>query len=135
MDKKIVFLDRDGIINIDKSYVYKIEDFEFFDGVFEVLKHLQNLGYLLIIVTNQSGIGRGYYSEDDFLKLTSWMQSEFKKRGVQISKVTIAPISQRTTVHVENQKLLCLKRQKKILELILKIHGWLEIKRVILKLD
>ena len=80
MDKKIVFLDRDGIINIDKSYVYKIEDFEFFDGVFEVLKHLQNLGYLLIIVTNQSGIGRGYYSEDDFLKLTSWMQSEFKKR-------------------------------------------------------
>ena len=63
---KAVFLDRDGVINIDKAYVSKIEDFEFCEGVFEALNHFQNLWYLLIVVTNQSRIGRGYYSEDDF---------------------------------------------------------------------
>ena len=71
--QKALFLDRDGVINIDKKYVYKIEDFEFCKGVFETLRHFQSLGYKLIIVTNQSGIGRGYYSEEDFQKLTQWM--------------------------------------------------------------
>ena len=70
---KAVFLDRDGVINIDKAYVSKIEDFEFCEGVFEALKHFQNLGYLLIVVTNQSGIGRGYYSEENFQILSDWM--------------------------------------------------------------
>ena len=91
MKNKTIFLDRDGIINIDKSYLYKIEDFEFCDGVFKALKHLQALGYILIVVTNQSGIARGYYSEDDFLKLTSWMLKEFEKQGITISKVYHCP--------------------------------------------
>lgn len=74
--QKAIFLDRDGVINVDKAYVSKIEDFEFCDGVFEALHHFKTLGYLLILVTNQSGIGRGYYREEDFHILTQWMQKE-----------------------------------------------------------
>ena len=88
---KAVFLDRDGVINIDKAYVYKIEDFEFCQGVFEALKHFQNLGYLLIVVTNQSGIGRGYYREEDFQHLTQWMKQELQKCGVAIDAVYYCP--------------------------------------------
>jgi len=88
---RVVFLDRDGVINEDNGYVYKIEDFIFKDGVFDSLKRLQDLGYKLIVVTNQSGIGRGYYSEEEFLKLTSFMKDEFKKNGIKIDKVYYCP--------------------------------------------
>ncbi len=88
---KAVFLDRDGVINEDRGYVHKIEDFVFIDGIFEKLKKYQNDGYLLIVVTNQSGIGRGYYSEEDFLKLTKYMLDEFEKKGIKITKVYHSP--------------------------------------------
>ncbi len=88
---KAVFLDRDGVINIDKQYVSKIEDFEFKEGIFELLGHLQRLGYILIVVTNQSGIGRGYYTQEDFDKLTRWKIRELKKRGIIISDVFYCP--------------------------------------------
>lgn len=89
--QKAIFLDRDGVINIDKAYVSKIEDFEFCEGVFETLQHFQKLGYLLIIVTNQSGIGRGYYSEEDFQTLTTWMQKELLHVKVKIDAVFHCP--------------------------------------------
>ncbi len=85
--KKAIFLDRDGIINVDHSYVYKKENFVFCEGIFETLKHFLSLNYELIIVTNQSGIGRGYYSEKDFEKLTSWMLDEFTCKLIKITKV------------------------------------------------
>ena len=66
---KAVFLDRDGTINVDKSYLNKIKEFEYLPGVIEGLRMLQDAGFILIIVTNQSGIARGYYSEEDFLEL------------------------------------------------------------------
>jgi len=100
--QKALFLDRDGVINIDKSYLYKIEEFEFCDGIFELLNHAVKLGYLLFVVTNQSGIGRGYYSEADFLKLTDWMVKEFEKREIPIQKVYYCP-------HHPNQKCNCRK--------------------------
>ncbi|MCH9813652.1 MAG: D-glycero-beta-D-manno-heptose 1,7-bisphosphate 7-phosphatase [Epsilonproteobacteria bacterium] len=84
---KALFLDRDGVINIDKSYVSKIEDFEFTNGIFEVLKKYQKEGYLLIVVTNQSGIGRGYYTSEDFETLTAWKLDELKKREIFIDEV------------------------------------------------
>jgi D-glycero-D-manno-heptose 1,7-bisphosphate phosphatase len=87
LQNRVVFLDRDGVINIDKGYVHKIEDFEFIDGIFELLTYLQAMGFSLIVVTNQSGIGRGYYSESDFQTLTSFMCSELKKRDINITKV------------------------------------------------
>ena len=88
---KAIFLDRDGVINVDKAYVSKIEDFEFCEGVFEALIHFQTLGYLLIIVTNQSGIGRGYYSEEDFQKLTAWMQKELLHVQIKIDAIYHCP--------------------------------------------
>ena len=91
LKQKAVFLDRDGVINIEKNYLYKIEDFDFIDGVFEALKYLENKGYLLFIITNQSGINRGYYTINDFNKLTKWMLEEFKKQNITISEVQYCP--------------------------------------------
>jgi D-glycero-D-manno-heptose 1,7-bisphosphate phosphatase len=58
MKQKAIFLDRDGVINIEKDYLYKIEDFEFIDGLFDALRYLKSLGFLFFVITNQSGIGR-----------------------------------------------------------------------------
>lgn len=89
--KKAVFLDRDGVINVEKNYLYKIEDFEFIEGVFSSLRYLQSLGYQLFIITNQSGISRGYYTLDDFNLLTQWMLTQFKKKSIEISQVELCP--------------------------------------------
>ena len=68
--QKAIFLDRDGVINKEVGYLHKSKDFEFIDGVFEACKYFQKLGYKLIVVTNQSGIARGYYQEENFHTLT-----------------------------------------------------------------
>ncbi len=79
------------MINIDKSYVSRIEDFEFVPHVFDVLRHYGKLGYLLIIVTNQSGIGRGYYTSEDFEKLTRWMLDRLLEEHINIEAVYHCP--------------------------------------------
>ena len=91
MNNKAAFFDRDGVINVEKNYVYKIEDFEFIEGVTEVLRKFQDLGYLLFIITNQAGIGRGYYTEQDFYNLTDWMLNELQGQGIHIMKVYHSP--------------------------------------------
>jgi len=87
MTQKAFFLDRDGIINVDHGYVNKVEDFEFTEGIFSLLKLLINNNFKLFIVTNQSGIGRNYYSKEEFSTLTEWMLSELKKRDIEIVSV------------------------------------------------
>jgi D-glycero-D-manno-heptose 1,7-bisphosphate phosphatase len=87
----IIFIDRDGVINIEKNYLYKIKDFEFCPYVIESLQELQNIGYKFIIVTNQSGIGRGYYTEEDFNKLTNYMLDLFKKNNIKILDIFHCP--------------------------------------------
>ena len=89
--QKAAFLDRDGVINIDHAYVHTPEEFTFIPGVFEACRQLQSAGYLLIIATNQSGIGRGYYSEEDFGRLCDWMKGEFARQGVQITDIFFCP--------------------------------------------
>ncbi|OQX58566.1 MAG: D-glycero-beta-D-manno-heptose-1,7-bisphosphate 7-phosphatase [Helicobacteraceae bacterium 4484_230] len=86
-----LFLDRDGVINAEKNYLHKVEDVEFIDGIFELCRKYQEAGYLIIVVTNQSGIARGYYSEEDFAALTNWMSDEFKKHGIVITHVYHCP--------------------------------------------
>ena len=88
---KGIFLDRDGTINIEKDYLHRIEDFEFEDGALEALKIFQDLGYKIIVVTNQSGIARGYYSEEDLSLLNDYMIKEAKKEGIEISAVYYCP--------------------------------------------
>ena len=83
---KAVFLDRDGTINFDKEYLFRKEDFEWLPGAIEALKYFQECGYKLIIITNQSGIARGYYTEKDFNELSLWMSRELNKYGITIDK-------------------------------------------------
>lgn len=89
--RKAIFLDRDGTINIDKEYLYKIEDFEFEPKACEALKILSDLGYLLIIVTNQSGVARGYYKEEDVELLHRDLLQILLEKGIKISKVYYCP--------------------------------------------
>lgn len=91
MSKKVVFLDRDGVINKEVGYLHKIKDFQFIDGVFKACMYLQTLDYQLIIVTNQSGIGRGYYSEDEFHTVNNWMLEQFSARDVDVLDVFFCP--------------------------------------------
>ena len=86
-----LFLDRDGVINVDREYVYKSDDFEFIEGIFEVVKQYHEAGYLVIVITNQSGIARGYYSERDFLHVSRWMQEQFEAYGGKIDHVYYCP--------------------------------------------
>ena len=89
--KRALFLDRDGVINIDINYPHKIEEFEFIDGIFDLCAAAAGHNYRIIVVTNQSGIARGYYNEADFMKLTEWMAREFAGRGIEISRVYACP--------------------------------------------
>jgi len=91
MKNKALFLDRDGVINIDSGYVWQPADFRFVEGIFELCLAAQSKGYLLIVVTNQAGIGRGYYSEEDFWHITRHMQAEFARRGITIHAVYFSP--------------------------------------------
>jgi len=88
---KALFLDRDGIINLDHGYVYRKEDFEFVPDIFDLCRLAANKGYEIIVITNQAGIARGYYQIADFEDLTHWMKQEFKKEGVFISDVFHCP--------------------------------------------
>ena len=93
MSIKTIFLDRDGVINKELNYIYKVDDFIFIDGIFETCLHFQNLGYKIIIVTNQSGISRGFYTESDYEKLSQWMLSQFNNNNINILDIFYCPHS------------------------------------------
>lgn len=88
---RALFLDRDGVVNHDLGYTSSAENFRFIDGVFELCRAAIESDYLLIVVTNQAGIGRGYYSEQDFLSLTKWMCDQFEEQGAPITDVFYCP--------------------------------------------
>lgn len=89
--QRAVFLDRDGVINIEKSYLHRIEDFEFLPGVPQALRLLKEAGFLLVVVTNQSGVARGYYSLEAVHELHRHLQNELAVAGTAIDGFYICP--------------------------------------------
>jgi len=88
---KALFLDRDGVINEDRGYPYKPEDIEFCDGIFPLCKKALEKGYLLIVVTNQAGVAKGYFTEKDVESLHKWMIEQFASRGIEITAFYFCP--------------------------------------------
>jgi D-glycero-D-manno-heptose 1,7-bisphosphate phosphatase len=88
---KALFIDRDGVINVDKVHVFRKTDFEFTEGIFDLCRKYLSYGYLIIVITNQAGIAKGLYTVEDFDKLTDWMIRQFKDKGITISKVYYCP--------------------------------------------
>ncbi len=88
---RALFLDRDGVINTEVEYLSRIDDVEFVEGIFDLCLSAQNFGYKIIIVTNQSGIARGYYSEADFWVLMKWMLRQFGARGIDVTDTYFCP--------------------------------------------
>lgn len=88
---KAVFFDRDGVFNVDKIDMYKIEDFEWIDGAKEAVKFCNDNGYLAIVITNQSGIARGLFTEADVRKLHNFINDELKKTGAHIDAFYYCP--------------------------------------------
>jgi D-glycero-D-manno-heptose 1,7-bisphosphate phosphatase len=86
-----LFLDRDGIINIDYGHVGSLDDFHFVPGIFDLVSLAKTAGLLVFVVTNQSGIGRGLYSEKDFFDVSDYMIKEFARRGLGIEKIYHCP--------------------------------------------
>jgi D-glycero-D-manno-heptose 1,7-bisphosphate phosphatase len=97
--KPALFLDRDGVVNRDHGYVFEKKDFDFYPEVFEICLLAQNSGMPIVIVTNQSGIGRGYFSERDYQALTEWMIACFKSHGIKITDVLHAPENPDSGLH------------------------------------
>jgi len=91
MTLKTIFLDRDGVINKEVRYLFRIADFEFIDGVFDACLYFQSLNYKIIIISNQSGIARGFYNENDFHILSDWMVNQFNKKGISILDILYCP--------------------------------------------
>jgi D,D-heptose 1,7-bisphosphate phosphatase len=98
MQRPAVFFDRDGVLNVDKAYVYRIEDFDWIPGAREAIKLCNDRGYLTFVVTNQSGVARGYYGIDDVYRLHGWMNLELAEIGAHIEEFQYCPYHEEGTV-------------------------------------
>ena len=98
MPYKALLMDRDGIVNVDHGYVGDIGRFTFMDGIFTLARHAVDRGFRVAVITNQSGIARGYFSEAAFLELTGWMRAAFQAQGVELAGVFHCPYHRGGTV-------------------------------------
>ena len=104
MTIKTIFLDRDGVINEDVGYLHKIKDCCFINGIFETCHYFISQGYQIIIVTNQSGISRGYFSEKDFQIITNWMLLQFENNFIKILDIFHCPHSPKSNCDCRKPK-------------------------------
>ena len=109
MAKIAVFLDRDGVINQDTGYVSCVDDFHFIDGTIEALQILKKKGYCLVVVTNQSGIARGYFTEEQFMSLTEWMDWSLADRDADLDGIYFCPHHPTAGVGEYRQECTCRK--------------------------
>ena len=107
---KVLFLDRDGVINVDTGYVYEIDKFVFMPRIFELCNYFIEKKFKIIIVTNQSGIGRGYYDLRAFFKINDWMIKQFQNHGIEILDVFFCP-------HTPEENCDCRKPKSKLFNL------------------
>ena len=91
MSGRALFLDRDGVVNVEVGYLHRAEEVRFVDGIFSLCRTAAGLGYRLIVVTNQAGIARGYYTEADFDVLMEFMRGELRAEGVELDAVYYCP--------------------------------------------
>jgi D-glycero-D-manno-heptose 1,7-bisphosphate phosphatase len=91
MSEKALFLDRDGVVNVEIGYLHRVEDVEFVPGIISLCRTAMQLGYRLVIVTNQAGIARGYYDEAAFEGLMDWMREQLRAEGVELDAVYYCP--------------------------------------------
>jgi D-glycero-D-manno-heptose 1,7-bisphosphate phosphatase len=89
--RRALFLDRDGVVNVEIGYLHRIEDVEFMPGIVSLCRTAIELGYKLVVVTNQAGIARGLYAEDDYQTLMTWMRGELRREGVEFDAVYHCP--------------------------------------------
>lgn len=104
-----IFLDRDGTLNIDHGYVHEIDQFEFIDGVIDALRELKSMGFALVLITNQSGIARGLFTEAQFETLTEWMDWSLADRGVDLDGIYYCPHHPEAKVEAFRQQCDCRK--------------------------
>ena len=114
MPIKTIFLDRDGVINHEVNYLHKISDLKFIDGIFEACISFKKLGYQIIIISNQSGISRGYYSDEDYHKLTKWLVNKFKQNNVNLLDTFYCPHSPKDQCNCRKPKPGMFLQAKKI---------------------
>lgn len=104
-----IFLDRDGTLNVDLGYVHEIDNFQFIDGVIDAMRELKAMGYALVMVTNQSGIARGKFTEAQFEQLTEWMDWSLADRGVDLDGIYFCPHHPEGSVEAYRQICDCRK--------------------------
>lgn len=107
--RKAAFLDRDGVINVDYAYVYSKEKTDWIEGIFELCRFLRDAGYWLVVVTNQAGIARGYYTEAQFLEYTRWIHGEFERHGAPLLATYYCPHHPEASVEVLRMTCRCRK--------------------------
>jgi D-glycero-D-manno-heptose 1,7-bisphosphate phosphatase len=121
---KAVFIDRDGTINVEKGHVHRIEDFEFIPGSMEALRLLTRRGIKIYIISNQAGIAKGYYTEEDFRKLTGFMTGQFQKEDVKVERVLYCPHHPEGIIPEYAIKCSCRKPEIGLVSVIMEQEGF-----------
>lgn len=116
------FLDRDGVLNVDVNYLHRIEDFQWIDGAPQAIRRLNGLGYLVFVVTNQSGVARGMYGEDDVHRLHDFMSGDLARIGAHIDAFRHCPHHPDGTVAAFRQTCHCRKPEPGMVEDLLKAY-------------